>query len=118
MEEGDDEDKVDGRIRINIKVVGRLVENLAEWRRIGAMTQGLVWIEKGLSVALYKLDNEQRHWLQQEMDRLMQHGAVEFMGEGERPVGIHFVSLVFLVPKKGLKWYQLVIDMWAMNTWQ
>jgi hypothetical protein len=110
---------------VEIQVVGRLTEWLEEWWKIRVTEQVLSWIVFGLSASLvqrvdkdshkYRLSKEETQWLQVEVGQLECHRVVELMGEGEQPAGIQFISPVFLVPKKGPKQYQLVIDMHAVN---
>lgn len=62
---------------------------------------------------IYSLNKEQLQWMVAEVEWRESAGTVELVGLGL--AGIHYVSPVFLVPKKGPKRWWMVINMQAVN---
>jgi hypothetical protein len=108
-----------------MSVVGQLSSCWREWQVIRASGQVLEWIWWGLPLELVAVPNEdgcqfpftedQLAWLHLELAWLVVIGTVQFMGCSARPEGIWLISPVFLVPKKGLKLWWLVINQQQLN---
>jgi hypothetical protein len=107
-------------------VVGRLTVCVDVWWRIGVGLVVLQLVTEGLWLVLLGTPVEDNHhlpftaaqlvWLRTKLEQLVQACAVKWMGKGEtHPAGVLLVSLVFLVPKKGPKMWQLIIDQHWLN---
>jgi hypothetical protein len=92
---------------------------VVEWSKIGALNWVLEWLVLGFPIRLmrsvvedgwtYSLDQEQLWWMVVEVEWVEGVGTAKLVGLGPtKPARIHFVSLVFLVPKKGPKWWWMV----------
>jgi hypothetical protein len=113
-------------VPVELSVVGRLQARLEAWMGIGTLEQVLAWLSGGVPLSLwgeveedscmFQFMPEQSVWLEQEISRLVQVGAIECMGRGDvRPVGVQVMAPVFLVPKKGPKRWRLVINLHHLN---
>ena len=64
----------------------------------------------------YNLSVNQQEWVRKELDRLIKSAAIGCLGsQVTRPKFLLEVSPVFLVPKKGPKKWQMVIDLRRLN---
>ena len=110
----------------------RVAERVAAWRRLGASSRVLDWIQRGVPLELVRpmaafdrgeslvgLPAEEAAFVQAELSRLLDSGVVEEVTaaeEAERAgAGALYVSSVFLVPKKGAARFRLVIDFRPVN---
>jgi hypothetical protein len=111
---------------VELLVVGCLQAQAAAWAQIGASNQVCSWVTHGVAFELwtdvvedqhiFPLTPAQQAWLLAEVDHLLTMGAVELMGTGpSKPASIHYMSLVFCMPKNGPKKWRLVIDMCCIN---
>jgi Reverse transcriptase (RNA-dependent DNA polymerase) len=112
-----------------VVVVGRLEKQAAEWRAIGAPSMVMGWIQHGVELHLegqpvedgrsFPLTTSQKEWLDVEILRLLEVGAIEHLGPDQglmnKPPGVILCAPVFLVPKKGPKKWRLVIDLRRLN---
>jgi len=87
------------------------------------------WIEHGVELHLqgnpeedgqtFPLTDSQREWLDLEIVRLLEVGAIEHLGSDQgllrKPLGAVLCAPVFLVHKKGPKKWRLVIDLRRLN---
>lgn len=65
----------------------------------------------------YILSEEQKEWMQKELNRLIKSSAIKCLGsQQERPKFLLEISPVFLVPKKGPKKWRMVIDLRRLNS--
>lgn len=63
----------------------------------------------------FPFTEDQLAWLHLELAQLVVVSTMQFMGHGAWPEGIWLISPVFLVPKKGPKLWQLVINQQQLN---
>jgi hypothetical protein len=90
-----------------------------EWEKIGASAQTLQWIREGVSipfknnrppsllnqgVSLHEATHAQLEFVNRELARFVQVGAWEPSTCGD------YVSILFLVPKPGVKHWRLICD--------
>lgn len=92
---------------------------------MGALEIVLDWVVNGVELKLGGISVEdgrvflaiedQQLWIKTKIACMLLVQAIEYMGLGERPVGVWFCLPVFLVPKKGPKKWQLEIDLCRLN---
>jgi len=113
-----------------VVVVGRLEKQAAEWRALGAPRVVMEWIDHGVELQLqgnpvedgrsFPLTESQSKWLDVEIARLLEVGAIEHLGWDQglsrKPPGAVLSAPVFLVHKKGPKKWRLVIDLRRLNS--